>query len=55
MTLNSFFDGLMQNLLFGGIAAALLIFVMFRKANQAKRRPAARQRWRVGVWRRRSW
>lgn len=34
MTLNSFFDGLMQNLLFGGIAAALLIFVMFRKANQ---------------------
>lgn len=34
MTLNSFFDGLMQNLLFGGIAAALLIFAMFRKANQ---------------------
>ncbi len=33
MTLNSFFDGLMQNLLFGGIAAALLVFVMFRKAN----------------------
>lgn len=34
MTLNSFFDGLTQNLLFGGIAAALLAFAMFTKANK---------------------
>lgn len=34
MTINSFFDGLTQNLLFGGIAAALLIFAMFTKANK---------------------
>lgn len=34
MTLNTFFNGLTQNFLFGGIAAALLIFVMFRKANE---------------------
>lgn len=34
MTFNSFYNGIVSNLFFGGIAAALLIFVMFRKANQ---------------------
>ena len=33
MTFNSFYNGIVQNLFFGGIAAALLVFVMFRKAN----------------------
>lgn len=34
MTINSFYDGLTRNLFLGGVAAALIIFFMFRKANQ---------------------
>jgi len=34
MTLNSFYNGIMQNAIYGGVVAAIIIFVMFRKANQ---------------------
>ncbi|MGD9725200.1 MAG: LysM peptidoglycan-binding domain-containing protein [Nitrospiraceae bacterium] len=34
MTFNSFYNGIVQNLFFGGIAAAIIVFVLFRKANQ---------------------
>ncbi len=34
MTFNSFYNGIMQNAIYGGVAAAIIIFVMFRKANQ---------------------
>ena len=34
MTFNSFYNGIMQNAIFGGVAAALIIFVLFNKANK---------------------
>lgn len=34
MTFNSFYNGITQNLFYGGIAATILIFILFRKANQ---------------------
>lgn len=34
MTFNSFYNGITQNAIYGGVAAAIIIFVMFRKANQ---------------------
>jgi LysM repeat protein len=34
MTFNSFYNGIVQNAIYGGVAAAIIIFVMFRKANQ---------------------
>lgn len=33
MTLNSFFNGLSQNILFGGVGALIILALMFRKAN----------------------
>lgn len=34
MTINSFYQGIMQNAMYGGIAAVILIAVMFRSANR---------------------
>ena len=34
MTFNSFYDGIMQNAIYGGVAAAIIIFLLFNKANK---------------------
>lgn len=34
MTFNSFYNGIMQNAIYGGVAAAVIIFLLFNKANK---------------------
>lgn len=34
MTFNSFYNGIMQNAIYGGVAAAVIIFMLFNKANR---------------------